>query len=151
MTRGGRPSLKTASRLGAQHPHVDWCFRLRLYREAAGLTQREAGELSGLGSGYVSAFETGFRLDSLKVKHVEKLLAVYGVPLAQFFGERDVPLEADDFQGPELPAIVKIEQALQTIPHDRARLILEFVESRLARPRHLRLLREDIARAGSIN
>ncbi len=149
MTRGGRPN-RTAAHTSARPP-ADLCFRLRLYREAAGLTQREAAEITGLSVPYISAFETGARIDSLKVRHLERLLAVYGVSLAQFFGDRDEPMTADEFHGPELPAIVKIEQALQTIPHDRARLILEFVQSRIARPRHLRLLRDEITRAAAIN
>lgn len=66
----------------------DTVLRLRELRRLRGLSQKDVARLSGIGERTISAAETGQKIDSLKVVQLEKLLAVYGLTPAEFFGER---------------------------------------------------------------
>jgi transcriptional regulator with XRE-family HTH domain len=58
--------------------------------------------LSGVGEKTISSFETGQRIGSLKISQLRKLLGVYGLTEADFFGgsvEREIaPWELDEDQ-----------------------------------------------------
>lgn len=56
---------------------ADLVIVLRDLRMRKGLTQVEVARRSGLGPKSISAFETGSRIDSLKLRDLRKLLAVY--------------------------------------------------------------------------
>lgn len=77
---------------------MDLVLRLREFRRMRGLTQREAAELSGIGEKTISSFETGERIDSLKMSQLVRLLKVYGVTGEDFFGK---PLEMSDWSEDE--------------------------------------------------
>jgi transcriptional regulator with XRE-family HTH domain len=66
---------------------VDIVLRLRELRRLSGLSQREVSLLSGLGEKTISSFETGYRIETMKLSQLRKLLAVYGVSEAEFFGD----------------------------------------------------------------
>ena len=51
-----------------------------------GLSQKDVSKLSGVGEKTISSFETGQRIGSLKLAQLKRLLAVYGLTEAQFFG-----------------------------------------------------------------
>src|SRR5262245_56897240 len=51
-----------------------------------GLTQLQAAQKSGIGVKTISSFETGQRIDGLKLSQLKRLLAVYGVCEEDFFG-----------------------------------------------------------------
>lgn len=66
-----------------------------------GLSQKDAAKMSGVGEKSISSFETGERIDSLKISQLLKLLKVYGVSEEEFFGtpveeEADVWAEHED-------------------------------------------------------
>lgn len=66
---------------------VDIVIRLRELRRLSGLSQREVSLLSGIGEKTISSFETGSRIHTMKIGQLRKLLAVYGVSEAEFFGD----------------------------------------------------------------
>ena len=66
-------------------PKVDVVLSLREARRRSGLTQNEAARLSGVHSKSISSFETGERIDSIKLYQLTKLLRVYGMTLPEFF------------------------------------------------------------------
>lgn len=66
---------------------VDMVIRLRELRRLSGLSQREVSLLSGIGEKTISSFETGYRIDTMKVGQLRRLLAVYGLTEAEFFGD----------------------------------------------------------------
>lgn len=66
---------------------MDLVLKLRELRRMRGLSQKEAAQLSGIGEKSISSFETGHRIDSLKISQLERLLKVYGVDERTFFGE----------------------------------------------------------------
>lgn len=66
---------------------MDLVLKLRELRRMRGLSQKEAAQLSGIGEKSISSFETGNRIDSLKISQLERLLKVYGVDEKTFFGE----------------------------------------------------------------
>jgi len=66
---------------------VDIVLRLRELRRISGLSQKEVSLLSGIGEKTISSFETGCRTETMKVSQLRRLLAVYGVSEAEFFGD----------------------------------------------------------------
>lgn len=66
---------------------MDFVIRLRELRARAGLTQEQAAERSGIGAKTISSFESGSRIDAIKLSQLERLLDVYGVTLAYFFSD----------------------------------------------------------------
>ena len=79
---------------------MDLVLKLRELRRMRGLTQADVARLSGVGQKTISSFETGERIDSLKLAQLERLLAVYGLTAGEFFGgtvERQIaPWELDE-------------------------------------------------------
>lgn len=79
---------------------MDLVLKLREIRKLRGLSQKDVARLSGVGEKTISSFETGQRIDSLKLAQLKRLLAVYGLTEAQFFGgsvERQIaPWELDE-------------------------------------------------------
>jgi transcriptional regulator with XRE-family HTH domain len=61
--------------------------RLKALREKAKLSQRELAELSGVGEKTISSLETASRIVSTKLVHLTKILNVYGLTMARFFGD----------------------------------------------------------------
>jgi len=78
---------------------MDLVLKLRELRRLRGLTQKDVARLSGVGHKTISSFETGERIGSLKLVQLERILAVYGMTEAEFFGgtiEREIaPWELD--------------------------------------------------------
>lgn len=65
---------------------MDLVLKLREIRRMRGLSQKDVAKLSGVGEKTISSFETGHRIGSLKLAQLRRLLAVYGLTEAQFFG-----------------------------------------------------------------
>lgn len=78
---------------------MDLVLKLREVRRLRGLSQKDVARLSGVGEKTISSFETGQRIGSLKLSQLKKMLAVYGITEAEFFGgslERQIaPWEVD--------------------------------------------------------
>ncbi|MGK2860257.1 MAG: helix-turn-helix domain-containing protein [Thermoanaerobaculia bacterium] len=66
---------------------MDIVLKLRELRRRRGLSQKDVGRLSGVGEKTVSSFETGDRIDAMKLSQLERLLSVYCVTLAYFFSD----------------------------------------------------------------
>jgi transcriptional regulator with XRE-family HTH domain len=79
---------------------MDLVLKLREIRRLRGLSQKDVAQLSGVGEKTISSFETGQRIGSLKLDQLKRLLGVYGLSEAEFFGcsvERQIaPWELDD-------------------------------------------------------
>jgi len=79
---------------------MDLVLKLREIRRLRGLSQKDVARLSGVGEKTISSFETGQRIGSLKISQLKKLLGVYGLTEADFFGgsvERQIaPWELDE-------------------------------------------------------
>ena len=79
---------------------MDIVLKLRELRRLRGLSQKDVGRLSGVGEKTVSSFETGERINSLKISQLRRLLRVYNITEGEFFSpkmdelfEADVPME----------------------------------------------------------
>jgi transcriptional regulator with XRE-family HTH domain len=114
-------------------------IKLREARHRAGLSQREAAQKSGVGHGSISSFESGNRLQSLKIRHAEALCRAYGLTMREFFGgelddaisaERHEVIALDQFNRAELEALSRVLTLLQPFGIDRAELLLRFVLGR---------------------
>jgi transcriptional regulator with XRE-family HTH domain len=79
---------------------MDLVLKLREIRRLRGLSQKDVARLSGVGEKTISSFETGQRIGSLKLAQLKRLLGVYGLTEAEFFGcsvERQIaPWELDE-------------------------------------------------------
>jgi len=79
---------------------MDLVLKLREIRRLRGLSQKDVAKLSGVGEKTISSFETGQRIGSLKLAQLKRLLSVYGLSEAEFFGcsvERQIaPWELDE-------------------------------------------------------
>jgi len=65
---------------------MDLVLKLREIRRLKGLSQKDAARLSGVGEKTISSFETGERVGAMKLCQLKRLLAVYEMSEAEFFG-----------------------------------------------------------------
>ena len=65
---------------------MDLVLKLREIRRMRGLSQKDVARMSGVGEKTISSFETGQRIGSLKIAQLRRLLGVYGLTEAEFFG-----------------------------------------------------------------
>jgi HTH-type transcriptional regulator, competence development regulator len=95
---------------------MDLVLKLREIRRLRGLSQKDVARLSGVGEKTISSFETGQRIGSLKLAQLRKLLSVYGLTEADFFGssvERQIaPWEVDE----EESASQRVLEDLRALP-----------------------------------
>lgn len=95
---------------------MDLVLKLREIRRLRGLSQKDVAKLSGVGEKTISSFETGQRIGSLKLAQLKKMLSVYGISEAEFFGcsvERQIaPWELDD----EESAALRLMDDLRGLP-----------------------------------
>ena len=95
---------------------MDLVLKLREIRRLRGLSQKDVAKLSGVGEKTISSFETGQRIGSLKLAQLKKLLSVYGLSEAEFFGcsvERQIaPWEVDE----EESAAQRLVDDLRVLP-----------------------------------
>src|SRR5438552_18028274 len=81
---------------------MDLVLKLREIRRIRNLSQKDVARLSGVGEKTISSFETGQRIGSLKLAQLKRMLKVYGLTEADFFGasvEKEIaPWELNDEQ-----------------------------------------------------
>jgi transcriptional regulator with XRE-family HTH domain len=77
---------------------MDIVLKLRELRRLRGLSQKDVGRLSGVGEKTLSSFETGDRIDAMKLSQLRKLLRVYAVTEDDFFSRK-----MDDLFDPDSP------------------------------------------------
>jgi len=87
---------------GEKELSMDLVLKLREARRLRGLSQKDVARLSGVGQKTISSFETGERIGSLKLAQLKRLLGVYGLSEAEFFGgtieQKIAPWELDESQ-----------------------------------------------------
>jgi transcriptional regulator with XRE-family HTH domain len=95
---------------------MDLVLKLREIRKLRGLSQKDVARISGVGEKTISSFETGQRIGSLKLDQLQKLLGVYALTEAEFFGssvERQIaPWEIDE----EETASQRLVEDLRLLP-----------------------------------
>src|SRR6059036_541764 len=103
---------------------MDLVLKLREVRRMRGLSQKDVARLSGVGEKTISSFETGERVGSMKLAQLKRLLAVYGMTEADFFGgsvEKEIaPWELDE----EQMALTRLLDDLRALPKQAKRNLL---------------------------
>jgi transcriptional regulator with XRE-family HTH domain len=103
---------------------MDLVLKLREIRRMRGLSQKDVARLSGVGEKTISSFETGERIGSLKLAQLKRLLEVYGLSEAEFFGgsvEKEIaPWELDE----EQMALTRLLDDLRPLPKQAKRNLL---------------------------
>lgn len=77
--------------------------KLKRLRLECGMRQGEVARLSGIGRKTISSFETGDRVDGMRIEQLQRILSVYGVSVAEFFSDGAADLRAD--RGPDRRAV----------------------------------------------
>jgi len=106
---------------------MDLVLKLREIRRIKGLSQKDAAKLSGVGEKTISSFETGERVGSMKLSQLKRLLAIYDMTEADFFGggvEKQIaPWELDQ----EEFATARLLDELHSLPkHSQRTLLAKF-------------------------
>lgn len=103
---------------------MDLVLKLREIRRLRGLSQKDVARLSGVGEKTISSFETGQRIGSLKLEQLKRMLSVYGLTEAEFFGcklERQIaPWELEE----EESAAQRLLDDLRGLPKPLQRTML---------------------------
>ena len=93
---------------------VDLGNKLKRLRRERGLSQRDAARQTGLGIKTISSFETGERIESMKLCQLQRLLEVYGTSEAEFFADVRRPSFMED-HGPDR-RLVSLVRRVGTMP-----------------------------------
>ncbi len=93
---------------------MDIVLKLRELRSRSRLTQEEVAARSHIGVKTISSFESGSRIDSMKLSQLEAILNVYNVTLAQFFS-RSIDHDLAPWESPHDP-IDAIARRLESLP-----------------------------------
>ena len=103
---------------------MDLVLKLREVRRLRGLSQKDVARLSGVGEKTISSFETGERIGSMKLAQLKRLLEIYGMSEAAFFGgsvEKEIaPWELDE----EQMALTRLLDDLRALPKQAKRNLL---------------------------
>ena len=103
---------------------MDLVLKLREIRRMRNLSQKDVARLSGVGEKTISSFETGQRIGSLKLAQLKRMLKVYGMSEAEFFGstvERQIaPWELDEQES----AAARVIEDLRVLPKAVQKTIL---------------------------
>lgn len=67
---------------------MDLVLKLRELRRFRGLSQKDVERLSGVGEKTLSSFETGERIDTMKIGQLRALLAAYRISEEDFFSDK---------------------------------------------------------------
>jgi len=67
---------------------MDLVLKLRELRRFRGLSQKDVGRLSGVGEKTLSSFETGERIETMKIGQLRALLMVYNMTEEDFFSDK---------------------------------------------------------------
>lgn len=79
---------------------MDLVVKLRELRQRRGLTQLEAARRAAIGMKTLSSYESGSRIEAMKLSHLLRLLHVYGVSPDHFFSV-DLEFELAPWTEPE--------------------------------------------------
>jgi len=67
---------------------MDIVLKLRELRHHRGLSQKDVARVAGVGEKTLSSFETGERIDTMKIAQLRVLLTLYGVTEEEFFSDK---------------------------------------------------------------
>jgi transcriptional regulator with XRE-family HTH domain len=114
---------------------MDTVLKLRELRRMRGLSQKEAALSSGVGEKTLSSFESGTRIDGMKIVQLLALLQVYDITPAEFFEgkvEAEVFAELERLSPPEFTLIREIRalpEAVRTCLMEKFLAMIEAAEA----------------------
>jgi DNA-binding XRE family transcriptional regulator len=103
---------------------IDFVLKFREMRRMCGLTQKELAARSGVGEKSISSFETGNRIESMKLSQFGRLLKACGFTATEFFsGSFDRKVAGWDAEFPLQPSALIEDLAL--LPASKRRILVE--------------------------
>jgi len=126
---------------------MDTVLKLRELRARVGLTQNEVARRSGVGAKTLSSFESGARIDTMKLAQLEAILNVYGVTPADFFSAAlDRKLAPWAYVGaPEYNSLV---HELEALPNAAKQVVVEKLRLAIELAHHFGAVAESQTPAG---
>jgi len=103
---------------------MDLVLRLRELRRMSGLSQTEVARRAGVGVKTISSFETGARIESMKISQLQRILRAYGATEMQFFRE---DFEAELIDGVSSD-VIPSRQKLAELPRNVRAAMVERIE-----------------------
>jgi transcriptional regulator with XRE-family HTH domain len=103
---------------------MDLVLKLRELRRMRSLTQHAVAHLSGIGVKTISSFETGDRIHAITVVQLQKLLGVYAVTPAQFFGS-SLDRDLAPWMFEEQSELDKLLAAVEALPAHAQEIVIE--------------------------
>ena len=103
---------------------MDLVLKLREIRRMRGLSQKDVAKMSGVGEKTISSFETGQRIGALKLAQLKRMLSVYGLTEAEFFGGSVEKQIAPWELGEEEFAASRLLDDLHTLPKQLQKAML---------------------------
>jgi Predicted transcriptional regulators len=107
---------------------MDLVLKLRELRRLSGLSQKDVARLSSVGEKTISSFETGNRIESLKLAQLHRILSVFGLSERDFFGEGiDDVVESWEVEGAHdmLEELRDLPSAVQNSLVEKFRLMID--------------------------
>lgn len=107
---------------------MDLVLKLRELRRLSGLSQKDVARLSGVGEKTISSFETGNRIESLKLVQLHRILSVFGLSERDFFREGiDDVVESWEVEGAHdmLEELHDLPSAVQSSLVEKFRLMID--------------------------
>lgn len=108
---------------------MDLDLKLRELRARAWLKQEDVAARSHLGVKSISSFESGARIDSMKLSQLEAMLSVYGITLAQFFS-RSIEHDLAPWESPPDP-LDAIARRIETLPSHMRDVMIQKISTML--------------------
>lgn len=117
---------------------MDLVLKLRELRRLSGLSQKDVARMSGVGEKTISSFETGQRIDSLKISQLRRILAVYAMNEQEFFSgalDRDLANGATERVSELVEDLRSLPLALRTALLGKFRLMIDGAATTHPEPR----------------
>ena len=114
---------------------MDLVLKLRELRRQAGMSQEILAAKSGVHGKTISSWETGRRIASLKVRHLEAAVVACGYTLEQFFSpafddEQEEGVDVASLNRAELAAITRVASIFQPFNTRRVETMLRYLAQR---------------------
>lgn len=105
---------------------MDIVLKLRELRRMKGLSQKDVAGRCGVGEKTLSSFETGERIDSLKLSQLREILRVYGVSESEFFSDAiDTRIAPWDEDARSRAAMARLFDDVASLPSSVQESLLE--------------------------
>lgn len=103
---------------------IDVGLKIKIARQAKGMTQEELGDILGVQKSAVAKYENG-RVVNIKRITLKKISDALGIPPFELVFNEEKPTEEDELS----ENIIRLVDLVKSVPEDKAELVLKVVKS----------------------